>query len=316
MLLNKIDIHQVMETYSIPENTIVLENPLNGAKVFLIGTAHVSKKSVDDVRSLIANVNPNEVMLELCEKRIGILDPPKLLGLRKKIEEMVQLEEDFSSLDISEYLENPVEENETNSFNYLANGIKRGDNMFPLFLGLLYRSTSKKLDIVAGAEMKAAAYEAAKAGSSIIFGDRDISLTLSRTWSALSAWEKVKLIMDIFRSSFLDIKEEDVEKLKNSDIFTELIKELSQTYPTLVRTLISERDQYLAWSLRKCKGPIVVGVVGAGHLKGIQEYWDKEIDIKSITTKPPPSHFKRNFLLVLGGLTFLTLAYIAQRIFS
>lgn len=38
-------------------------------QVFLIGTAHVSRNSAEEVRELIRVVRPTAVMVELCESR-------------------------------------------------------------------------------------------------------------------------------------------------------------------------------------------------------------------------------------------------------
>ncbi len=46
-----------------------------------------------------------------------------------------------------------------------------------------------------------------------------------------------------------------------------------RSYPELVAPLITERDLYLAWSLKRSKAVngagVVVGVVGRGHLRGV-----------------------------------------------
>jgi hypothetical protein len=47
----------------------------NGADVYLVGTAHVSMESADDVRRAIQAHKPNVVALELCEARRVMLYP-------------------------------------------------------------------------------------------------------------------------------------------------------------------------------------------------------------------------------------------------
>ena len=51
---------------------VVLDAPYGG-KVYLIGTAHFSVKSQNEVVDLIRQVQPNRVVLELCSARINIL---------------------------------------------------------------------------------------------------------------------------------------------------------------------------------------------------------------------------------------------------
>ena len=38
-------------------------------QIFLVGTAHVSRDSADEVRELIHVVRPSTIMVELCKKR-------------------------------------------------------------------------------------------------------------------------------------------------------------------------------------------------------------------------------------------------------
>lgn len=38
-------------------------------QIFLVGTAHVSRNSADEVRELIHVVKPSTIMVELCRKR-------------------------------------------------------------------------------------------------------------------------------------------------------------------------------------------------------------------------------------------------------
>ena len=46
-----------------------LRSLTNGDEVFLVGTAHISRKSADEVRSVIRSVRPETVFLELCDER-------------------------------------------------------------------------------------------------------------------------------------------------------------------------------------------------------------------------------------------------------
>ncbi|KAJ7282198.1 hypothetical protein O6H91_Y355600 [Diphasiastrum complanatum] len=46
-----------------------LRNPESGAELFLVGTAHVSSKSAEEVREVIHKVKPDIVAIELCEER-------------------------------------------------------------------------------------------------------------------------------------------------------------------------------------------------------------------------------------------------------
>lgn len=51
---------------------VVLDAP-SGGQVYLIGTAHFSEKSQKEVVELIRQIQPNRVVLELCNSRTNIL---------------------------------------------------------------------------------------------------------------------------------------------------------------------------------------------------------------------------------------------------
>lgn len=83
----------------------------------------------------------------------------------------------------------------------------------------------------------------------IILGDRNIDITLQRAWASLSTWEKLKFIFLLLWGTMEEITPEDVEKLKNSDMLTEMILRLSKEFPSLQKVLIEERDAYMAFKL-------------------------------------------------------------------
>jgi pheromone shutdown protein TraB len=61
------------DTDIINTNTLaILNGPLN-SKVYLVGTAHFSRESQNEVIELIRKVKPNRVVLELCNSRINLL---------------------------------------------------------------------------------------------------------------------------------------------------------------------------------------------------------------------------------------------------
>ncbi len=46
----------------------MLTSQVSGAKVYLVGTAHFSKESCEDVSLVIQAVQPDIVMVELCKQ--------------------------------------------------------------------------------------------------------------------------------------------------------------------------------------------------------------------------------------------------------
>jgi hypothetical protein len=75
--------------------------------------------------------------------------------------------------------------------------------------------------------------------------------------------------------------------MKKKDVLETLLLEIGQALPEVRSILIDERDQYLAEEIRTAPGKKIVAVVGAGHVPGIQKYWDKEIDMEALDQMPP-----------------------------
>jgi len=125
-------------------------------------------------------------------------------------------------------------------------------------------------------------------GARIQLADRDIRTTLSRTWRLMGFWSKIKLLFQLVLSlgELNEIKEEDVEQMKQQDVLETLLSEVGQSLPELKKILIDERDQYLAEKIRTAPGNKIVAVVGAGHIPGIQRYWTADIDTRALEQLP------------------------------
>jgi pheromone shutdown-related protein TraB len=105
----------------------------------------------------------------------------------------------------------------------------------------------------------------------------------------MGLWTKLKLMAHLIISmgGMDEITEEEVEKMKNMDVLETLLSEIGKSMPAIKRILIDERDQYLAHKIRTAPGQKIVAVVGAGHVPGIKENWDKSVDIDQLLEMPP-----------------------------
>ena len=226
-------------------------------KIILVGTAHVSKESAQQVRETIQQVRPDTVCVELCASRYQ--------SIRQK--------EHWQQTDIVKVIK------EKKSFLLLSN----------LMLASFQKRIAKQFDINPGAEMIEAIKIAEEVGAEIHLADRDIRTTLSRTWHSMGFWSKIKLIFQLVMSlgEVKDIKEEDIEKMKQEDVLESLLAEVGKSLPALKDILIDERDQYLSDKIREAPGKKIVAVVGAGHVPGIQKYWLTNIDIQALELLPP-----------------------------
>jgi pheromone shutdown-related protein TraB len=66
-----------------------------------------------------------------------------------------------------------------------------------------------------------------------------------------------------------ELSEKDIEKLKETDVLTTAVEEMSKYAPTIKEVLIDERDAYMARKIADISSNKVVGIIGAGHMKGI-----------------------------------------------
>jgi pheromone shutdown-related protein TraB len=226
-------------------------------KVILVGTAHVSRESAQEVQESIQEEKPDTVCVELC--------PSRYQSIRQK--------ERWQQTDIVKVIK------EKKTFLLLSN----------LLLASFQKRIAKKFDINPGAEMIQAIESAEAVGAEIYLADRDIRTTLSRTWRAMGLWGKIKLMFQLVLSlgEVEDISEEDIEKMKQEDVLESLLAEVGKSLPVLKNILIDERDQYLANKIRNAPGNKIVAVVGAGHVPGIKKYWNKDIDIQALEQLPP-----------------------------
>jgi len=229
-------------------------------EVIIVGTAHISKKSQDEVRETILEKKPDIIGVELDKGRYdNIID--KDAWKNKDIYKIIR---------------------EGKSHMFLAS----------VLLSNFQKRLGEELGTTPGAEMLEA-IELAGESSELALLDRDINITFKRAWKNMSWKEKLKILYSIL-FSFLEegeeINEEMIEKIKEEDMLTSMLEELSEEIPNVKGTLIDERDAYIAGkikeTLRGKEDKRMVAVVGAGHMKGIVSNLDKDVkidDLESIT---------------------------------
>jgi pheromone shutdown-related protein TraB len=232
-------------------------------EITLVGTAHVSRESADLVAQVIEEEKPETVCIELCESRY------QSLTKKKK----------WQNTDLLKVIR------EKKAFLLLSN----------LMLAYFQKKIGKKLGIKPGEEVLRAIAAAQAIGAHVHLADRDIRTTLSRMWRAMGFWRKIKVLAQLITSAGqIDaIKEEDIEEIKRKDVLETLLSEIGESFPDIKRILIDERDQYLAHKIRTAPGGKIVAVVGAGHVPGIQAYWEKPVDITVLEQIPPKGQLSR-----------------------
>jgi pheromone shutdown-related protein TraB len=227
-------------------------------EITLVGTAHVSRESADLVQQVIEEQRPDTVCVELCQARYQSITQKK----------------QWQNTDLIKVIK------EKKAHLLLLN----------LILTSYQRKIGEKLGVKPGEEFLRAIHAAEIEGALIHLSDRDIRITLSRTWTLMGFWTKMRLLAE-------------------KDVLEALLSELGKVLPELRSVLIDERDQYLASKIRNAPGKRIVAVLGAGHVPGVQRYWHEAIDIEALEKMPPKGRFSGAFkwafsAFVVGLLVF------------
>lgn len=234
---------------------------VDGREFILVGTAHISQQSVNLVREVIERERPDTVCVEL--------DSQRYLALSQ--------ERHFEAQDLRAIIRNQ----------------QLAALLMNLVLGSYQKRLGMKLGVSPGSELLEATRVAEELGIPMELSDRDVRITLRRAWAALSLWRKLNLVSGVLASSFEspEISEEELARIRDRDVLTELMTELGETMPELKRVLIDERDAYLAQKIRDAKGRRVVAVVGAGHVAGMIRAIEghQGIDLAPLEEIPPVS---------------------------
>lgn len=208
-------------------------------EIILVGTAHVSQTSVEEVSSLIESENPDRICIELDEGR-----------MKSKTEKS-----SWENMDIRKVIK------DGRGFFLLANTA----------LSSFQRRMGEQTGTKPGDEILGAASLAKEKGIPLSLCDRDIQTTFKRAWAKSSLWNKCKLIATLLSAAFSkeEITAQELEDLKKQDTLQSMMNEMAKELPTIKEVLIDERDQYLGRSIFETEGKKKLAVIGAGHTNGV-----------------------------------------------
>ena len=235
----------------------------------LLGTAHVSAESADEVRDLIDSGDFDAVAIELCDARHSNLANPDALG-------------------------------DQDLFQIFRQG-KAGMVAANLALGAFQQRIAEQSGIEPGAEMRAALEASQRHELPLLLIDRDVGLTLKRIYQNVPWWQRFSLLSGLLGSvlSRQEVSAEEVERLKQGDVLESTFSEFAAESQSLFTPLISERDRYMVMRLaQQCppgKFKRVLVVIGAGHLKGMAKHLegppaeDPAEEIAALEATRPPS---------------------------
>ena len=218
--------------------------------IHFVGTSHISKDSIREVQKSISKNNPKLIAIEL--------DKLRLYSLIKKKKRKLKIS-DIKKVGIKGYL-----------FGVLGSWIEH--------------KMGKVTGATPGSEMKKAISIAKKEKIPIALIDQEISITLRNISKRITWKEKFRFLREILIAIFsrksknqIDI---DISKVPPKEMITKLTKKMKKTYPSIYRSLITDRDLYMARNLYKIsnlhKDEKIVAVLGAGHIDGILKILKKQ----------------------------------------
>lgn len=266
----------------IGKRLILNDSAGNEKEVILIGTAHVSPKSVQEVKETIEREQPDTVCIELDEGRF----------------QTINQKEKYQDTDLVQIIKDG----------------KAGMFLVNLILSNYQKKMAEQFNIQSGQEMLQAIDSAQDINAELVLADRNIQTTFKRIWSQCSLWEKTKLISAIIFSVFdsEDITEEDLEKLKQEDILTAAMSELGEEFSGVKTALLDERDQYLAENIKNAPGNKIVAVLGAAHVPGVTKEVHKSHDLKKLNETGKKSNIGK----IIGWSTLAIFAILVAITFS
>jgi len=255
-------------------NTTSIVTSEQDARVVLLGAAHVSRASAEEVREHLDSGDYDAVAVELCNSRyLSLIDPDAI-----------------TRMDL---------------FQVIREG-KASMVAAQLALSAYQQRLAEQFNIEPGAEQRQAIAQAQEHGLPVLLIDRDIGITLRRVVANVSWWKRAGLVGGLLASvlSREDVCEEEIEKLKEGDMLETTFSEFAAERKDLFDPLIAERDRYMAARILKERGEHgyrnILAVIGAGHQKGIAEQLDRGIeDPAGVITQLEVMPKKRKWLKLL-----------------
>ncbi|MDR0443581.1 MAG: TraB/GumN family protein [Treponema sp.] len=257
-------------------NENIMTISLSDKEIKLVGTAHVSRESIEEVKTIIHEEKPDMVCVELDEGRYNAITQ----------------NDKWEKLNLSKIFR------EGKGFLLIAN----------LVMASFQRRLGNELGVKPGEEMKTAVETAGELGIPHSLCDREVQITLRRAWARCGFWSKSKLLASLIASAFTTEKlsSEEIENLKKRNELDGMMNELAEYLPAVKKTLIDERDRYLAakiWTSTQ-PGKKSVAVIGAGHMQGIMVHLEKLAageteDVSELDVIPPPGFFSKGIRFII-----------------
>lgn len=249
----------------------------DGKEIILIATAHVSQESVDLVKRVINEEQPDSICIELDDKRFENIQNPKA----------------WENTDIIQVIKSK----------------RVGFLLANLLLSSYQKKIASKLNVNVGGEMLQGIHSAEETGATLVLADRDIQTTFMRIWRQLTFTGKCKLIFSLIFTFDEDdsIDEDNLQEIFEGDLLESMLADIHKKFPTIGDVLITERDQFLAEKIKNAPGEKVVAILGAAHVPGVSKQIYQKVDLEAINTVPP----KKSSSKVIGwGISLIIIGLL------
>ena len=238
---------QILDTETIEDSSSepITTIELDGRKITILGTAHVSKASADKVQELIATNHYDAIAVELCPSRHNAIVNP----------------DSMAKMDL---------------FKVIKSG-QASMVAASLALSAYQQRMAEQFNIEPGAEMKVAIFDAQNANLPVALIDREIGTTLKRVYRNVPWWKRLSLFSALFGSivSREEVSEKEIEHLKQGDVLESTFSQFAEDERDLFKPLIHERDQFMSASLinelNENNYQHILAIVGAGHMNGMEK---------------------------------------------
>jgi pheromone shutdown protein TraB len=237
--------------------------------ISILGTNHIAKQSITEIKKAFKKLNPEIVCLELDSQRYAGLMSNKKQSFNPRIIKQVGVRGFF--------------------FSFIG--------------GIVQKSFAKKTGHKPGVDMKTASGLAKKNNAKILLIDQPIKRTLWNIshkiskkdkkhfgsdifWSMILALLGKKLFFKVFRSDkirkliynrilFIGSQSFDINTIPDQDLVLQMMEKVRYVYPSVYKILIHDRNKFMATNLYnitlKNPGKKIIAIVGAGHVPGILE---------------------------------------------
>ncbi len=220
---------------------------MNNLKI--IGTSHIAKQSIEEIKKVVEEFQPEIMAVEL--------DRQRAIALTQQQKNRISFS-DIAKIGVKGY-----------AF------VKIGQ--------YIQQKLGKVVGVSPGSEMKTALEIAHAKKLQVALIDQPINITLKNFSKELTWKEKGQFALDLVKGLIFPKKQMekygmedfDLHKVPEQQVISKIINQMKKQYPSIYKTIIADRDKYMVKQLvkimREDPEKKILAVVGAGHKEGMEK---------------------------------------------